>query len=74
MYSVFYVILACSFCMNVMVGVSDIFLSKLDLSNQYSYLVEQEEKGNINPVFLDISYSNTTNYSAYSNPLSHLTT
>ena len=43
-YSVLYVILACTFFMNVMVGVSDIFLSKLDLTKQYSYLVEQEKK------------------------------
>ena len=73
-YSVLYVILACTFFMNVMVGVSDIFLSKLDLTKQYSYLVEQEKKGNINPVFPDISYSNTTKYSAYSNHLSHVKT
>lgn len=73
-YSVLYVILACTFFMNVMVGVSDIFLSKLDLTKQYSYLVEQEKKGNINSVFPDISYSNTTKYSAYSNHLSHVKT
>ena len=71
-YSVLYVILVCTFFMNVMVGVSDVFLSKLDLTKQYSYLVEQEKKGNINPVFPDISYSNTTKYSAYSNHLSHV--
>lgn len=73
-YSVLYVILVCTFFMNVMVGVSDVFLSKLDLTKQYSYLVEQEKKGNINPVFPDISYSNTTKYSAYSNHLSHVKT
>ena len=43
-YSVLYVILVCTFFMNVMVGVSDVFLSKLDLTKQYSYLVEQEKK------------------------------
>ena len=73
-YSVLYVILVCTFFMNVMVGVSDVFLSKLDLTKQYSYLVEQEKKGNINNVFPDISYSNTTKYSAYSNHLSHVKT
>ena len=73
-YSVLYVILVCTFFMNVMVGVSDVFLSKLDLTKQYSYLVEQEKKGNINPVFPDISYSKTTKYSAYSNHLSHVKT
>ncbi|PQE44366.1 hypothetical protein CUS13_01890 [Enterococcus faecalis] len=73
-YSVLYVILVCTFFMNVMVGVSDVFLSKLDLTKQYSYLVEQEKKGNINPVFPDISYNNTTKYSAYSNHLSHVKT
>lgn len=43
-YSVLYVILACAFFMNVMAGVSDVILSKLNLTKQYSYLVEQEKK------------------------------
>ena len=63
-YSVLYVILACTFLMNVMVGVSDVILSNLDLTKQYSYLVEQEKKGNLNPVFPDMLFSNTTKYSA----------
>ncbi len=63
-YSVLYVILVCTFLMNVMVGVSDVILSNLDLTKQYSYLVEQEKKGNLNPVFPDILFSNTTKYSA----------
>ncbi|HAP3802529.1 DUF3329 domain-containing protein [Enterococcus faecalis] len=63
-YSVLYVILACAFFMNVMAGVSDVILSNLDLTKQYSYLVEQEKKGNLNPVFPDILFSNTTKYSA----------
>lgn len=73
-YSVLYVIFVCSFFMNVMVGVSDIILSKLDLTKQYGYLVEQEKKGNLNPVFPNMPYSNTTKYSAYSNHLSHVRT
>ncbi|EHB6450818.1 DUF3329 domain-containing protein [Enterococcus faecalis] len=72
-YSVLYVILACAFFMNVMAGVSDVILSKLNLTKQYSYLVEQEKKGNLNPVFPNVSYTNTTKYSAYSNHLLHVT-